>query len=130
LLRLDVDTLNEQLQHSGATRLRHAIKPDEAHGCIFNFDLVVADIAAVQLLAWAQLAEQKGLPFASTPARHDLLLMSPEQVWPPPPGQPLRHPPRQRVHGAVARLPRAPPRHRPWGGARPDAAAPRRTCRP
>ncbi len=76
-LMLDVDTLNEQLKHSGAIRLRHAMKPDEAYGMIFNFDSVVADISAVQHQAWRQLAQQHSLPFPAIP-RPEVLSMSPE----------------------------------------------------
>lgn len=36
--RLDVDTLNEQLQIKGAARMRTSMKPDEAFGMIFDLE--------------------------------------------------------------------------------------------
>ena len=36
--RLDVDTLNEQLQMKGAARMRTSMKPDEAFGMIFDLE--------------------------------------------------------------------------------------------
>lgn len=60
--RLDVDALNEQLEPKGALRLRHARAPDEAHGAIFAFDSVVADLAPVKEAAWRLLAKRRGLP--------------------------------------------------------------------
>lgn len=62
-VRLDVDTLNETLKHKGAMRLRHALKPDEAFGMIFNFEGVVADTRSLFNHSWALLADSKGLPF-------------------------------------------------------------------
>lgn len=63
--RLDVDTLNERLKHSGAVRLRHTLKPDEAYGSIFNFDTVVADTEGAYRRAWVELATHRGLPLPS-----------------------------------------------------------------
>ncbi len=40
---LDVAALNESLKAGGAIRLRHTLRPDEAYGCVFDFDAVVAD---------------------------------------------------------------------------------------
>lgn len=36
--RVDVETLNDNLRTHGKMRLRHALRPDEAFGMIFNFD--------------------------------------------------------------------------------------------
>lgn len=57
--RLDVDTLNEKLKQTGAMRLRHAHKPDEAFGLIFNFDTVVADTRGALNHAWKDLADAR-----------------------------------------------------------------------
>lgn len=77
--RLDVDTLNEQLQPTGALRLRHAMKPDEAFGMIFNFDGLVAGVREAQQRAWEALAAQEGLPMsAGGAARPEIYQMSPE----------------------------------------------------
>ncbi|GAX74726.1 hypothetical protein CEUSTIGMA_g2173.t1 [Chlamydomonas eustigma] len=62
LSRLDVDTLNEKLQHRGAERLRNAQKPDEAYGMIFSFDGCIGNTRAALVRAAAQLAKQKGAP--------------------------------------------------------------------
>mmetsp|Transcript_29317 Transcript_29317/g.64917 ORF Transcript_29317/g.64917 Transcript_29317/m.64917 type:complete len:374 (+) Transcript_29317:87-1208(+) len=61
-LRLDVDTLNERLQHQGATRHRHVHKPDEASGLIFSFDGCIANTRAALVRAWAQLGKRHGCP--------------------------------------------------------------------
>jgi beta-phosphoglucomutase-like phosphatase (HAD superfamily) len=65
--RLDVDALNEAMQPTGALRLRHTIAPDSAHGAIFAFDSVVADLAPVKEAAWRLLAKRRG--FALTEAQ-------------------------------------------------------------
>lgn len=62
-LHLDVDTLNEKLRTSGATRMRHAMKPDEAFGMIFNWDGVIMDTRRLQRRAWKLLAAELKLPF-------------------------------------------------------------------
>lgn len=62
-VRLDVDTLNENLKHKGAMRLRHTLRPDEAFGMVFNFEGVVADTRTVLNRSWQLLAASKGLPF-------------------------------------------------------------------
>ena len=77
--RLDVDTLNERLKHSGALRLRHTQKPDEAFGMIFNFDSVVADTQGAYLQAWRDVAAARGLPL-SPHARVNLHGTCPERI--------------------------------------------------
>ena len=62
-LHLDVDTLNERLKVSGATRMRHAMRPDEAFGMIFSWDNVVADTRVMQRRAWQTVAKAEGLPW-------------------------------------------------------------------
>lgn len=77
--RVDVDKLNEQLRHTGALRLRHSMKPDEAFGLIFNFDNVVANLPAIQLQAWHKLAEELGKP-PPLQLRTEILDVSPERT--------------------------------------------------
>jgi beta-phosphoglucomutase-like phosphatase (HAD superfamily) len=62
---LDVEKLNEQLRVLGADRMRHAMRPDEAFGLIFNWDNCVANTRELQRAAWAQLAAAEGLPLPS-----------------------------------------------------------------
>eukprot|EP00887_Chlorella_sp_A99_P000305 scaffold13.g305.t1 len=62
---LSVDALNEQLRSAGATRIRHAMRPDEAFGLIFCFENVVADTRGLQRAAWQAVAEAEGLRFPS-----------------------------------------------------------------
>ncbi len=75
---LDVDTLNERLKSNGAIRHRHALRPDEAHACIFNLDDVIVDTRAVQRRAWRRLAEEEELPFP--PGERQLFDIRPERV--------------------------------------------------
>lgn len=77
---LDVDTLNEKLRSNGAIRHRHALRPDEAHACIFSFDNVVVDTRAVQRAAWQRLAAEKELPFPEAQAERQLFDIRPERV--------------------------------------------------
>jgi len=68
---LSVDRLNEVLSPTGAARLRHALKPDEAHGAIFSFEGVLADTRSAQLAAWdavAAAAASSAGPLAARPA--------------------------------------------------------------
>jgi beta-phosphoglucomutase-like phosphatase (HAD superfamily) len=67
--RLDVDALNEQLTPKGMLRLRHASRPDEAHGAVFAFDSVVADLAPVKDAAWRLLARRRNLPITESALR-------------------------------------------------------------
>ncbi|KAG1659696.1 hypothetical protein FOA52_004335 [Chlamydomonas sp. UWO 241] len=60
--RLDVDALNEALQHKGMARLKHRESPDEAFGMIFSFDGVVGNTRHALVRAASQLAEAKGAP--------------------------------------------------------------------
>ena len=60
--RLDVDTLNERLQHRGATRLRHVQAPDEKFGMIFSFDGCVGNTRGALVRACAALAARLGRP--------------------------------------------------------------------
>ncbi len=46
---LDVAALNEDLKASGALRMRYRMNPDEAYGCIFDFDTVRAQTLASAL---------------------------------------------------------------------------------
>ena len=80
--QLDVDTLNERLRSNGAIRHRHALRPDEAHACIFTFDDVIVDTRAVQRAAWQRLAAEEELPFPQGQAERQL----------------VRHPARARHH--------------------------------
>ncbi|XP_044461183.1 uncharacterized protein LOC123192623 isoform X2 [Mangifera indica] len=58
-LKVDVDFLNERLQDGFLKRIRYAMKPDEAYGLVFSWD-VVADTQALKLNAWKQLASEEG----------------------------------------------------------------------
>ncbi|KAJ4720201.1 Haloacid dehalogenase-like hydrolase superfamily protein [Melia azedarach] len=58
-LKVDVDFLNERLQEGFLKRIRYAMKPDEAYGLIFSWDVVV-DTRALKLNAWNQLASEEG----------------------------------------------------------------------
>ncbi|KAH9702776.1 Haloacid dehalogenase-like hydrolase (HAD) superfamily protein [Citrus sinensis] len=58
-LKVDVDFLNDRLQEGFLKRIRYAMKPDEAYGLIFSWD-VVADTRALKLNAWKQLAFEEG----------------------------------------------------------------------
>jgi hypothetical protein len=60
-LHLDVDTLNERLKVSGAIRMRHAMRPDEAFGMVFNWDGVIANTIDMQRRAWQSVARAEGL---------------------------------------------------------------------
>jgi len=66
---VDVDALNEQLAPRGAMRLRHASRPDEAHGAVFSFDSVIADLQPVKEAAWRLLARRRGLPITESALR-------------------------------------------------------------
>ena len=59
---LDVDTLNEKLQPSGAARHRLTLSPDEAHGAIFCLEGCVVDTEAAAGRAWAAVARRAGFP--------------------------------------------------------------------
>jgi beta-phosphoglucomutase-like phosphatase (HAD superfamily) len=63
--RLDVEHLNEQLKASGADRIRHSMRPDEAFGAIFQLDNVVCQTRALQKRAWQRVGAAEGLPFPS-----------------------------------------------------------------
>ena len=78
--QLDVDTLNERLRSNGAIRHRHALRPDEAHACIFAFDDVIVDTRAVQRAAWQRLAAEEELPFPQAQAERQLFDIRPERV--------------------------------------------------
>lgn len=69
-IHLDVDTLNEHLKIRGADRIRHSFRPDEAIGCIFAWDDVIANTRDMQRRAWQRLAEEEVLPFPSLERRH------------------------------------------------------------
>eukprot|EP00878_Enallax_costatus_P042846 GHUV01050342.1.p1 GENE.GHUV01050342.1~~GHUV01050342.1.p1 ORF type:complete len:203 (+),score=55.16 GHUV01050342.1:154-762(+) len=78
-LRVDVETLNDQMRPAGALRLRHAQHPHEAFGLVFNFDGVVADLPTIRREAWVMLAAQLNLPLPVQVLHHpELQLMSPE----------------------------------------------------
>lgn len=78
-VRLDVDTLNELLSISGASRMRHHMCPDEAFGLIFGWDDVIADTRALQRAAWRRVAQEEGLPFPSIERPH-MYDMRPERA--------------------------------------------------
>lgn len=75
---LDVDTLNEQLKVVGADRMRHAMKPDEAFGMVFDWDGVLLDTRRLQRRAWRALAAEQALPYP--PMERQLYDVSPERV--------------------------------------------------
>lgn len=75
-VRLDVDTLNEKLQHRGAARLRHVQAPDEAFGMIFSFDGCVGNTRGALVRAAARLAEQSGRPALHAHQQQALALRS------------------------------------------------------
>ncbi|KAH6757319.1 Haloacid dehalogenase-like hydrolase superfamily protein [Perilla frutescens var. hirtella] len=58
-LKVDVDFLNDRMQEGFLQRIRYAMKPDEAYGLIFSWD-VVADTQVLKLRAWEQLASEEG----------------------------------------------------------------------
>lgn len=61
---LDVDTLNQELQVTGADRMRHSMYPDESHGLIFDFDDgVIVDTMGLRRSSWKTVANQEGLKF-------------------------------------------------------------------
>lgn len=78
--RVDVECLNDSLRSAGALRLRHAQHPHEAHGMVFNFDGVVADLNAVKAEAWARLAAARDLPLPGGLLSHPELYHSPPEV--------------------------------------------------
>jgi hypothetical protein len=78
-LHLDVDTLNEQLKVRGAHRHRHSFRPDEAIGCIFAWDDVIANTRDMQRRAWQRVAEEEGLPFP-TIERRQIYSIRPERA--------------------------------------------------
>ena len=75
---LDVDTLNERLRSNGAVRHRHALRPDEAHACVFHLENVLIDTRGVQRRAWMRLAEEEELPFPAV--ERQLFDIRPERV--------------------------------------------------
>jgi hypothetical protein len=77
---LDVDTLNERLKSKGAVRMRHALRPDEAFGMIFNYDGVIANTRKVHRRAWELLAEEEQLAFPAAVAHRQLYDIRPERV--------------------------------------------------
>jgi beta-phosphoglucomutase-like phosphatase (HAD superfamily) len=77
--RLDVDTLNEALQVRGAARIRHSMRPDEAHGLVFDWDDVVVDSRALQRAAWQQVAADEGLQYPAFERGH-MFDMRPERA--------------------------------------------------
>jgi len=62
LSHFDVAALNKQLRITGAQRLRHAMKPDEALGAIFVLEDVLVDTQQIRELAWKLLAAENSLP--------------------------------------------------------------------
>ena len=81
-VQLDVDTLNERLQPSGAARHRLTLAPDEAHGAIFILEGVVsAEFEAAAGRAWAAVAAEAGFPPPpSIEDRPALLAVRPERA--------------------------------------------------
>ncbi len=67
-----------RLKSNGAIRHRHALRPDEAHACIFNLDDVIVDTRLVQRRAWQRLAEEEDLPFPAV--ERQLFDIRPERV--------------------------------------------------
>ena len=60
--QVDVAALNKSLRTTGAERLRHAMKPDEALGAIFVLEGVLADTQPLGEASWRLLAEENCLP--------------------------------------------------------------------
>jgi beta-phosphoglucomutase-like phosphatase (HAD superfamily) len=78
--RLDVDTLNEELQVKGAARIRHqTMAPDEAYGLIFDFDDVIVDTRALQRAAWQNVATAENLRYPEIERAH-MFEMRPERA--------------------------------------------------
>ncbi|KAG2436004.1 hypothetical protein HYH02_011717 [Chlamydomonas schloesseri] len=77
--RLDVAALNESLKAGGALRLRFHNRPDEAYGCVFDFDSIIADTHGAYVSAWRKLAEAKGLPLPRY-ARLSMHATAPERI--------------------------------------------------
>ena len=59
---IDIDALNKQLRTTGAQRLRHAMKPDEALGAIFALEGVLVDVRPISESAWRLLAAENSFP--------------------------------------------------------------------
>lgn len=70
---MDVAALNKSLRITGAQRLRHAMKPDEALGAIFVLEGVLVDIRPLKAESWNLLAQEADHPVpAMRPHMHDL----------------------------------------------------------
>jgi len=67
---VDVASLNKQLRITGAQRLRHAMKPDEALGAIFSLEGVLADTRPLIETSWKLLAAENALPLPSIMRPH------------------------------------------------------------
>lgn len=79
-IRLDVDTLNEELRVKGAARIRHSTMcPDEAYGLIFDFDDVIVDTRALQRAAWQSVAKAENLVYPRYERGH-MFDMRPERA--------------------------------------------------
>lgn len=70
--------MNVYFCSNGAIRHRHALRPDEAHACIFSLDDVIVDTRAVQRRAWQRLAAEEDLPFPAI--ERQLFDIRPERV--------------------------------------------------
>ncbi|PNW79631.1 hypothetical protein CHLRE_08g360801v5 [Chlamydomonas reinhardtii] len=77
--RLDVAALNESLKAGGALRLRFHNRPDEAYGCVFDFDSIIANTHGAYVSAWRKLAEARGLPLPRH-ARLSMHATAPERI--------------------------------------------------
>eukprot|EP00210_Caulerpa_lentillifera_P001737 g1667.t1 len=74
LYHVDVAALNKSLRITGAQRLRHSMKPDEAVGAIFVLDGVLVDTRPLREESWSLLAQENDHPIPDTtrPQMHDL----------------------------------------------------------
>lgn len=73
--KMTVDSLNQQLQLAGPTRLRHQMHPDEAFGLIFDMDDVIVDTRSLKKASWRHVAEEFGLewPEIERPMMYDMM---------------------------------------------------------
>lgn len=61
-MALGSEELNESLRPGHLDRHRYVLKPDEAFGAIFSWDVVLANSRELELKAWCALASEENLP--------------------------------------------------------------------
>lgn len=69
----------QHTQAGGALRLRFHNRPDEAYGCVFDFDSIIANTHGAYVSAWRKLAEARGLPLPRH-ARLSMHATAPERI--------------------------------------------------